>query len=100
MIPDYEHAKTLVRRYARDLTEDEIMERLIDEGFSAWGLTTNRAEGSLRRHFEAYETDKMWAQMPKECHVCGSRDLYSPNGLTVFAFCETCGREKGFIGEE
>jgi len=100
MKPTYDYARDFAERYARKLSDDDIISKLLDEGFSAWNLLAEVGKEKVRPHFIEREADKRWANMPRECHVCGSEDLYSPRGGTPFAFCEDCGRKNGYIKDD
>lgn len=100
MTPTYELAEKLAKKIVAPLSEQEVIDRLVDKGYSPWRLLTECTPEQLRSHLIEVEAQKMWGECPKECHVCGSTDLYSPRGGIPFAFCESCGREKGYIAED
>ena len=91
----YEDTRARVEEFVDKLSDDDIVSKLLDEGFGAWHLLVEVGKEKVRSHFIDYEADKRWANTDKKCHVCGSEDLYK-----WFSFCESCGREKGYIRDD
>ena len=100
MIPTYELAEKLAKKIVDPLSEQEVIDRLVDKGYSPWRLLTECTPEQLTSLLIDVEAKELWARCPKECDECGGTDLYSPRGGIPFPVCESCVREKGYFRQD
>jgi len=57
----------------------------------------DKAKEKALRRWREEETKR---KKKEGCWICGSSDLHNPHGGVPFDFCNKCGRERGYIGDE